>query len=62
VDVTENGNALVGYPVSLSSGVTITAATFNYDKLGRTTAGSITINHTSGTSATITVEASGYVH
>ena len=64
INVTENGNALVGYPLTLSGGVTLTATppTFTFDKLGRSNSGSVVISHSSGVSATITVEASGYAH
>jgi MSHA pilin protein MshC len=64
VSVTENLppiTALQGYPLSLPSGVTATPMTFSYDKLGRTTAGVITLSSSDG-SAIITVEASGYAH
>lgn len=64
VSVTENNVAInVGsgyYPLSLPSGVTASAATFSYDKLGRTKAGTITLAGSGGVSATIRVEASGY--
>lgn len=64
INVTENGNSLIGYPLPLSGGVILTAtpATFRFDKLGRTDSGVITISHSSGTSTRITVEASGYAH
>ena len=47
------------YPVSLPFGVTLDAATFDYDRLGRTSAASLTIAK-GGASATITVSDSGY--
>src|SRR5690606_28086889 len=55
INVTENGNSLMGYPLTLSGGVTLIATvstpppqpTFSYDKLGRTTPGTIIINHSS---------------
>ncbi|MES2674844.1 MAG: type II secretion system protein [Pseudomonadota bacterium] len=59
VTVTENLTALRGYPLNLASGITATPATFSYDKLGRTSARVITLT-SSGGSAVITVEASGY--
>ncbi|HTF83124.1 MAG TPA: hypothetical protein VL987_01005 [Cellvibrio sp.] len=67
INVTENGNPIRihsdAYPLALPSGVSVTAvpATFSYDKLGKTTPGSITVSR-DGVSATITVEASGYAH
>lgn len=64
VSVTENVPPLVtlqGYPLSFPSGVTATPMTFSYDKLGRTIPGNITLT-SSGGSAVITVEASGYAH
>ncbi len=66
VSVTENGTAIVvhnkGYPLSFASGVTATPATFVYDKLGRTTAGTVTLSGAGGVSASVSVEASGYAH
>ncbi|MFO1388071.1 Tfp pilus assembly protein FimT/FimU [Cellvibrio sp.] len=66
VSVTENGAPIVvhnkGYPLTLASGVTATPATLSYDKLGRTTATTIGLSSTSGASASIVVEASGYAH
>jgi MSHA pilin protein MshC len=67
INVTENGNPIRvhsdAYPLTLPSGVSVTAvpSTFSYDKLGKTTPGSITVSR-DGVSATITVEASGYAH
>ncbi len=67
INVTENGNPIRihsdAYPLTLPSGVSVTAvpSTFSYDKLGKTTPGSITVTR-DGVSATITVEASGYAH
>lgn len=64
VSVTENLppiTSLQGYPLSFPSGVTATPFVFSYDKLGRTTASVITLT-SSGGSAVITVEASGYAH
>lgn len=62
VNVTEDGDSLIGYPLTLSDAVTLTSSSFTYDKLGRTSSGNVTISHSSGTSATITVEESGYAH
>ena len=66
VSVTENGTPIVvhskGYPLTLASGVTATAASLTYDKLGRTSATTIGLSSTSGASASIVVEASGYAH
>lgn len=65
VNVTENGTSIRlhndAYPLTLPSGVTATTATFAYNKLGKTTPGSITVTR-DGVSVTITVEASGYAH
>ena len=65
VSVKESGTPIVlnnkFYPLSFPTGVTATPATFTYDKLGRTTAGSVTLSK-SGTSVTVTVEATGYAH
>lgn len=66
VSVTENNvDISIGsgaYPLSFARGVTAVPITFLYDKLGHTTAGTISLTGSSGASATITVEASGYVH
>ena len=65
VSVTENGSPIIvhskGYPLNFPSGVTATAKTLSYDKLGRTTASTITLSANAAT-ALITVEASGYAH
>ncbi len=64
VSVTENGTPIKvhaqGYPLTLPSGVTVTPMTLTYDKLGRTTAATITLSATGGLTASITLEASGY--
>lgn len=66
VSVTENGTPIKvhaqGYPLAFPSGVTATPLTLTYDKLGRTTAATITLSATGGLSASITLEASGYAH
>jgi MSHA pilin protein MshC len=66
VNVTEAGAPIVvhskGYPLNFSSGVTATPATLTYDKLGRTTATTITLTATGGLSAIVTIEATGYAH
>lgn len=69
VSVTENGQpirvAADYYPLALPQGVSATPATFVFDKLGRTTADTITLTgsgNTAGTSAVIQVEASGYAY
>lgn len=51
------------YPLSLPAGVTLSPATLVYDKLGRTTATDITLTgsgNSSGVTAHVRVEASGY--
>ena len=72
VSVRENGTPLVvhskGYPLSFASGVTAAATggiplTLSYDKLGRiATKTTITLSGPGGSSAVVTVEASGYAH
>lgn len=69
VSVTENDLPITVaadyYPLALPQGVTATSATFVFDKLGRTSAGTITVSgsgNTAGTSAVIQVEASGYAY
>ncbi|GGY67921.1 hypothetical protein GCM10011613_10170 [Cellvibrio zantedeschiae] len=66
VSVTENGTPIIvhskGYPLTFASGVTASPITFTYDKLGRTTAGNITLSSSGGISASVVVEASGYAH
>ena len=65
VSVIENGTPIVvhskGYPLTFPSGVTTTARTLTYDKLGRTTSVTITLS-ANGATASIMVEASGYAH
>lgn len=67
VDITENDVSLtrsgVSYPLTLPEGVSITGGTgdYDYDKLGRTTPATIALSR-GGTSASITLEASGYAH
>lgn len=77
ISVTENGAPIVvsngHYPLNLPKGVTLSAVnatgsivsnlSLNYDKLGRTTATTITLTgsgNSSGVSARVRVEASGY--
>ncbi len=71
VSVTENGvpiaNGGVDYPLALPANVSVIASTgsFNFDRLGRTTQGSIQLIGTGtsqGVSAIITLESSGYAH
>ena len=66
VSVTENGTPIKvhaqGYPLAFPSGVTTTPVTLSYDKLGRTTATTISLGATGGLSASIQLEASGYAH
>ena len=65
VSVIENGTPIVvhskGYPLTFPSGVTTTARTLTYDKLGRTTSATIMLS-ANGATASIMVEASGYAH
>lgn len=61
VDVRENGGSVLGYPLLLPSGDSLTAITRNYDKLGRTTGAVLTLNG-SGSSVVVTLETSGYAH
>ncbi len=72
VSVNENGNpiTLVGsnyYPLSLPSDISIAASAnqFVFDRLGRTTPGSVILNGSGasgGASATIQIDASGYAY
>ena len=71
VSVNENGlpiqNGGVEYPLQLPNNVSVIAsnANFLYDRLGRTTQGSIQLigsGASQGISAIITLEASGYAH
>lgn len=53
------------YPLTVPAGVSLPALTLSYDKLGRTTRTSIVLTgsgNSSGVSATIQVEASGYAY
>jgi MSHA pilin protein MshC len=65
VSVTENGTPLAilsnAYPLSFPGGVTATATSFTFDKLGRTTAGTISLTG-GGRTAVITLEATGYAY
>lgn len=66
VSITENGTPIKvhaqGYPLAFPSGVTTTPVILSYDKLGRTTATTISLSATGGLSASIRLEASGYAH
>lgn len=73
VSVTENGSPIAVnanyYPLSLPQGVgvqtSVAGNVFQFDKLGRTSAGTITLTgsgNSAGTSAVIQVEASGYAY
>lgn len=71
VSVNESGTPILVsnnyYPLTMPAGVSLSATTTTliYDKLGRTTAGTITLTGTgnsSGASASIRVEASGYAY
>ena len=73
ISVNESGAPIVGtpYPLAMPAGVTLTANpnsipfSLAYDKLGRTTAVTITLTgsgNSSGVSATIQIEASGYAY
>lgn len=64
VDVRENGSSIdtvVEYPLAFADGVQATPQVFSYDKLGRTTAASITLI-LNGASATVNVSDSGYAY
>lgn len=53
------------YPLTLPAGVSLPALTLSYDKLGRTTKTQIVLtgsDNSSGVTATIQVEASGYAY
>lgn len=66
ISVNENGAPVTGthYPLAMPNGVALSpVGTLTYDKLGRTTATTITLTgsgNSSGVSARIRVEASGY--
>ena len=69
VSVNENGTPIKVssdfYPLTVPAGVSLPALTLSYDKLGRTTRTSIVLTgsgNSSGVSATIQVEASGYAY
>lgn len=63
IDVQENGSSISGdvYPLTFPVGVSLPAATLNYDKLGRTTATTLTLTG-AGASVDIVIESSGYAH
>lgn len=60
-DILEAGTSIGNgiYPVTLPSGFSLTAVTLNYDKLGRTSATTLTLSDGSS-SATINVSETGY--
>jgi MSHA pilin protein MshC len=65
ISVNENGTPVTDspYPLAMPNGVALTPVNLTYDKLGRTTATTITLTgsgNSSGVSASIKVEASGY--
>jgi MSHA pilin protein MshC len=67
ISVNENNTpikvAVDQYPLNMPKGVSLSPITLSYDKLGRTTATNITLTgsgNSSGVSASIRVEASGY--
>jgi MSHA pilin protein MshC len=69
VSVNENNNPIAVsndfYPLTMPAGVSLPALTLNYDKLGRTTATQIVLTgsgNSSGVTATIQVDASGYAY
>ena len=69
VSVTENGSPIIvhsnGYPFNFPNGVTTTARTLSYDKLGGIIPGTAPVTiilSASGASASITVETTGYAH
>lgn len=69
VSVNENGSPIpVGsdfYPLNMPAGVTLPALTLSYDKLGRTAETTIVLTgsgNSSGVSATIQVDSSGYAY
>ena len=64
VSVNEDGNPIAGsvYPLTMPSGVSLApAGTFSFDKLGRTTAATITVTGASA-SAQVNVASSGYAY
>jgi MSHA pilin protein MshC len=69
VSVNENNTPIAVsndfYPLTMPAGVSLPALTLNYDKLGRTTATQIVLTgsgNSSGVTATIQVDASGYAY
>ncbi len=69
VSVKENNNPIAVsndfYPLTMPAGVSLPALILNYDKLGRTTATQIVLTgsgNSSGVTATIQVDASGYAY
>ena len=63
IDVREAGASINNgiYPLALPGGFTLTTATLSYDKLGQTTATTLTLTD-GDSSATIAVSASGYAN
>jgi MSHA pilin protein MshC len=69
IDVRQNGTSVKldsnFYPLTMPQGISLnsSAPTFSYDKLGRTSAGSIQVQSSDASySAQVSLEASGYAH
>lgn len=69
VSVRENGTPIQVasnyYPLAMPAGVTLSSVSLAYDKLGRTSATTISISgsgNSAGISASVRVEASGYAY
>lgn len=69
VSVRENGTPIQVasnyYPLAMPAGVTLSSVSLAYDKLGRTSATTISISgsgNSAGVSASVRVEASGYAY
>ncbi|TVZ38430.1 MSHA pilin protein MshC [Alteromonadaceae bacterium 2753L.S.0a.02] len=64
IDIRLGGSSVkaggVQYPISLPANVTLTSASFTFNRLGQTTANTLTLSK-NGSSVTVDVESSGYV-
>jgi len=64
IDVRQDGSSVIlnglQYPVALENDQRVSSRTFNFDRLGRTDAGTLTLSK-SGTSVSISVSSSGFI-
>ncbi|AFU98051.1 type II secretion system protein [Simiduia agarivorans] len=59
VDARSGGYA---FPVNLPAGISLTPASFSYNRLGETSAAALVLSHSDGATVTVNVSASGYAN